>query len=207
VAAEVQRLQTLRQADEEERDRLLAQRQQDETTLPPEILELYERVRKARRGLALAEARDGCCTACNVRLRPQVYNEVRTNESVVTCESCSRILYYVEQPVPIMQTVCITREDFDKLKQLHEIHLWDWPAVFSTNCHREIWSPPGRGYTHGQDREELRGLSNILDAVADAYISVRPEGGRFFIGERGAFYKTEDLGGPEEPFMQFQISG
>lgn len=98
VAAEVQRLQTLRQADEEERDRLLAQRQQDETTLPPEILELYERVRKARRGLALAEARDGCCTACNVRLRPQVYNEVRTNESIVTCESCSRILYYVELP-------------------------------------------------------------------------------------------------------------
>ena len=60
--------------------------------------DLYERVRKARRGVALAEAREGCCTACNVRLRPQVYNEVRTNQSVVTCESCSRIVYYVEPP-------------------------------------------------------------------------------------------------------------
>jgi predicted nucleic acid-binding Zn-ribbon protein len=98
VAGEVKRLQTLRQADVEEGDRLLAQRQQDEARLPPEILELYERVRRARRGIALAEARDGCCTACNVRLRPQVYNEVRTNESVVTCESCNRILYYVEPP-------------------------------------------------------------------------------------------------------------
>jgi predicted nucleic acid-binding Zn-ribbon protein len=78
---------------------LQAQRQQDETTLAPEILELYERVRKARRGVALAEARDGACTACNVLLRPQVYNEVRTNESIVTCETCSRILYYVEQSV------------------------------------------------------------------------------------------------------------
>ena len=98
VAAEVQRLQALRQTDVEERDCLLARRQQDEARLTPEVLELYERVRKARRGLAVAEARDGCCTACNVRLRPQVYNDVRSNESVVTCESCSRILYYVEPP-------------------------------------------------------------------------------------------------------------
>jgi hypothetical protein len=96
VAAEVKRLQTLRQADEEERDRLLAQRQQDAGALPSEILDLYERVRKARRGVALAEVREGCCTACNVRLRPQVYNEVQTSESIVTCESCNRILYYVE---------------------------------------------------------------------------------------------------------------
>ncbi|MGD0920658.1 MAG: C4-type zinc ribbon domain-containing protein [Terriglobia bacterium] len=98
VAGEVKRLQSLRQADVEERDGLQAQRQQEETTLAPEILELYERVRKARRGVALAEARGGSCTACNVRLRPQVYNEVRTNQSVVTCETCSRILFYVEPP-------------------------------------------------------------------------------------------------------------
>jgi predicted nucleic acid-binding Zn-ribbon protein len=98
VAAEVKRLQTLCREDGEERDRLLAQRQQDEGALAPEILDLYERVRKARRGVALAEAREGCCTACNVRLRPQVYNDVRTSESVVTCESCSRILYYIEPP-------------------------------------------------------------------------------------------------------------
>jgi predicted nucleic acid-binding Zn-ribbon protein len=96
VAADVKRLQTLRQADEAERDRLQAHRKQDEAALSAEVLDLYERVRKARRGVALAEARDGSCTACNVRLRPQVYNEVRTGESIVTCESCGRILYYVE---------------------------------------------------------------------------------------------------------------
>jgi hypothetical protein len=48
--------------------------------------------------VALAEVRDGCCTACNVRLRPQAYNEVRTSQAVVTCESCNRILYYLEPP-------------------------------------------------------------------------------------------------------------
>lgn len=99
VAAETARLQALRQADLEERDRLAAQRAQDAAAISPEVLELYERVRKGRRGMALAEARDGSCTGCNVRLRPQVYNEVRSNQAVISCESCGRILYYLE-PAP-----------------------------------------------------------------------------------------------------------
>ncbi len=98
VAAETKRLQALRQTDLEERDRMAAQRAQDVTALSPAIVELYERVRKARRGMALAEVRDGSCTGCNVRLRPQVYNEVRTNQAVTSCETCGRILFYVEPP-------------------------------------------------------------------------------------------------------------
>ena len=31
---------------------------------------------------------------CNVLLRPQTYNEVRSNEHIVTCDSCGRILFY-----------------------------------------------------------------------------------------------------------------
>lgn len=99
VAAETARLRSLRSADVEERERLLAQRKQDETATSAEVLKLYERLREVRRGVALAEVRDGFCTACNVRLRPQVYNEVRTNKAIITCESCNRILYYVE-PLP-----------------------------------------------------------------------------------------------------------
>jgi predicted nucleic acid-binding Zn-ribbon protein len=32
---------------------------------------------------------------CHVRLRPQVFNDVRRNAGIIQCESCSRILYYV----------------------------------------------------------------------------------------------------------------
>ena len=98
VAAEVQRLRDLRQTDVEERDRLLQRREELATALSDSVRDLYERVRKARRGQALAVARDGSCAACNVRLRPQVYNEVRTNESLLSCENCGRILYYLEPP-------------------------------------------------------------------------------------------------------------
>jgi uncharacterized protein len=59
-------------------------------------LSLFEHVSKHRRGIAMSEARDGLCTQCHVRLRPQVYNDVRRNAGLLQCESCSRILYFVQ---------------------------------------------------------------------------------------------------------------
>jgi predicted nucleic acid-binding Zn-ribbon protein len=67
--------------------------------LDPETLALFERVRAAR-GSAVVEARDGHCTVCHVRLRPQVYNQIRRNDSVVQCDSCGRILYFVPPAAP-----------------------------------------------------------------------------------------------------------
>lgn len=49
--------------------------------------------------MALAAVREGLCTACNFALRPQLYNEVRAQDSLLTCENCNRILYYIE-PAP-----------------------------------------------------------------------------------------------------------
>ncbi len=59
----------------------------------PDLLRHYDRVLKLR-GSALAEARDQYCMACQVMLRPQVFNDVRTDEQVLTCDSCNRILYF-----------------------------------------------------------------------------------------------------------------
>jgi len=44
-------------------------------------LATFEMVSKRRNGIAVAEARDGICTICHVRLRPQVFNTVRRNDS------------------------------------------------------------------------------------------------------------------------------
>ncbi len=64
-----------------------------------DLLDRYHHIARLRRGLALAEARNEMCTGCNVRLRPQVFSEVKTSQQVQTCDSCGRILYYLEQPV------------------------------------------------------------------------------------------------------------
>ena len=63
--------------------------------LDPGALATFERVAGRRNGVALAEARDGICTICHVRLRPQVFNTVLRNEQILQCDHCNRILYFV----------------------------------------------------------------------------------------------------------------
>jgi uncharacterized protein len=68
--------------------------------LTREAIALFEHVSRARKGHAMAEARDHMCTACHVRLRPQIFNDVRRGDRLVQCESCTRILYIVP-PKPV----------------------------------------------------------------------------------------------------------
>jgi len=66
--------------------------------LNKEALATFEAVSRKRNGVAMAEARGGMCTVCRIRLRPQVFNNVLRNDSILQCDHCNRILYYV--PVP-----------------------------------------------------------------------------------------------------------
>jgi predicted nucleic acid-binding Zn-ribbon protein len=61
-------------------------------------LDLFERVFKARQGIAVAVAVDGHCSICHVRLRPQVYNIILRNDDVVQCDHCQRVLYFEGVP-------------------------------------------------------------------------------------------------------------
>src|SRR5206468_4085915 len=67
-----------------------------EAQTDPHLLAIFEQVAKARKGLAIwAATSDGLCSACHVRLRPQVFQEVRRNDAIIQCFSCNRILYCV----------------------------------------------------------------------------------------------------------------
>jgi predicted nucleic acid-binding Zn-ribbon protein len=63
------------------------------------VLDTFRRIAKVR-GTAVARAADERCTICQVRLRPAVFQEVRRNDSIVQCDSCQRILFYVPPPAP-----------------------------------------------------------------------------------------------------------
>jgi predicted nucleic acid-binding Zn-ribbon protein len=77
-----------------ERDALMKQ-------LEPRLLSVFEQVARARKGIAVTTAtRDGLCSVCHVRLRPQVFQQVRHNDTIVQCDSCQRILYYIPPPPP-----------------------------------------------------------------------------------------------------------
>ena len=53
----------------------------------------YDRVLRQRKS-AISEARDQKCLACFVMIRPQTWQDIRTNEQIITCSSCGRILYF-----------------------------------------------------------------------------------------------------------------
>jgi predicted nucleic acid-binding Zn-ribbon protein len=71
-----------------ERERMFA-------SLPPGVKNTYQRiVARIRDGVAVAEARNGSCSACFMALRPQVMAEIRRGEEIILCDNCNRILYY-----------------------------------------------------------------------------------------------------------------
>jgi hypothetical protein len=76
-------------------EQITTERAQIVTALTSEAIAIFELVANRRNGVALAEARDGICTICHVRLRPQVFNTIRLNEDIVQCDTCNRILYFV----------------------------------------------------------------------------------------------------------------
>jgi uncharacterized protein len=58
-----------------------------------DLLRHYERVSKFR-GTGISEVLDHKCMGCQVMLRPQIYNDVRTGQQTVVCDSCQRILFF-----------------------------------------------------------------------------------------------------------------
>lgn len=94
IAAERARLDEERAATDRAVERTTAERALVAKELSPQALNLFEHVARQRKGLAVAEARNGHCMVCHVRLRPQVFNEVRRNEALIQCDSCLRILYF-----------------------------------------------------------------------------------------------------------------
>ena len=75
-----------------------AERSQVVEALDKRLLAIFDLVARRRNGVAVAEARDGICTICHVRLRPQVFNNVRRNDEIIQCDSCQRILYFKAPP-------------------------------------------------------------------------------------------------------------
>lgn len=99
-AIEAQGAERKKQLDAEnaEREKIIA-------PVPEDLRELYARVAKRHNGTAMAEARDGQCRGCGMRVLPHTLQELRTetNEEVFRCESCGLILYTLE-PIAVAKS-------------------------------------------------------------------------------------------------------
>jgi len=82
------------EADRAELDGELKRRNDVFVTLPTQLAAVYNRlVKRGRDGIAVAEVVNGSCSACFMSLRPQMQVEVKRGDQIITCDSCSRILY------------------------------------------------------------------------------------------------------------------
>jgi len=81
-------------AERAELDEELKRRNDVFVTLPTQLAAVYNRLaQRSRDGIAVAEVVNGSCSACFMSLRPQMQVEVRRGDQIITCESCTRILF------------------------------------------------------------------------------------------------------------------
>ena len=84
-------------AVEEELNGQRAERQARAKELPAGLLSSYDRISKARGGVAVAAVTPAAvCGGCRVGIRPQAMQELRTATGLMVCESCGRYLYWHE---------------------------------------------------------------------------------------------------------------
>jgi len=102
VAAERKEIQAQGTEKKGQLEAVLAERERIIAPVPEDLRELYARIAKRHNGTAMAEARDGQCRGCGMRVLPHILQELRTetNEELYRCESCGLILYTLE-PIPV----------------------------------------------------------------------------------------------------------
>ena len=93
VNQERKELESDHQKDHSAMESCEKERKELESQVSTDLLPRYERVRKFRGGIGISAARDYVCEVCQVRIRPQVFQEIKKNDQIIACDACQRILY------------------------------------------------------------------------------------------------------------------
>lgn len=101
IAAEKKQMQAQYGEKNKKLEGATAEREGIAGKVPDDVLELYTRIAKRHPGSAMAEARGDQCRGCGMRVLPHVLQLLLsdTDEEVLRCEMCGRILYSLE-PIP-----------------------------------------------------------------------------------------------------------
>jgi hypothetical protein len=90
-------LNTKNQELEEEKKRLLLSRDEIIPRIPKDQYSLYKKAFKKMNGLVMSPVTGDFCSMCQIRIRPQVLNELIAANQIILCENCGRILYWLKK--------------------------------------------------------------------------------------------------------------
>lgn len=89
-------LKEIIKANEREESKLLEQRKKIESEVKKNDLSVYMRIRKAKKGMAVATIKRSACSGCHNIVPSQRQLEIRRNNRLFFCEYCGRILVSAE---------------------------------------------------------------------------------------------------------------
>ena len=94
---EKENLQQKSREIEEKKTGLLQSKEKLLPKIPAIQVSLYLKIYNKKNGIALSPVRDEFCSMCHMRIRPQMLNELKSENQLILCENCGRILYWQEK--------------------------------------------------------------------------------------------------------------
>ncbi|UCE22976.1 MAG: hypothetical protein JSV46_12460 [Candidatus Aminicenantes bacterium] len=90
-------LEQQQRESEAKKNELIHEKEELMTKIPADQTGLYSKIFKSKNGIALSPITGEFCSLCHMRIRPQVLNELKGNETIILCENCGRILYFPDK--------------------------------------------------------------------------------------------------------------
>ncbi|MCJ7581957.1 MAG: C4-type zinc ribbon domain-containing protein [Candidatus Aminicenantes bacterium] len=86
----------LKKKEEQEvlRANLLKEKEALLPNIPSDQIKLYNEISSKCNGIALSPVTGEFCSMCHMRIRPQVLNELKEENSIILCENCGRIIHF-----------------------------------------------------------------------------------------------------------------
>ena len=94
VSRERAEVEAQSEAARAEIESLSRERSKIEEELPATLIKMVVRLEESRQGVFLSKADNGTCLSCFVRIRPQMFQEIRQALEIHSCANCRRFLYY-----------------------------------------------------------------------------------------------------------------
>jgi predicted nucleic acid-binding Zn-ribbon protein len=94
VESEKTRARERTDLDQKELADRVAERKSITDQMDPKVYAHYLRIRKKTKGTVIADATEGRCSACQIALRPQFFQDLRRRDQIMFCETCGRMLTY-----------------------------------------------------------------------------------------------------------------